>query len=356
MNRRNILQAGLASVAAAGIARAVMAQTPSNAPVPAPVAGQWSTVKPIPEGGNEVVGANVNGRFVTYGGLSDFNALGQFYSYDPKADTWVKLPAHPLPIHHTAAVGIGNRFYLFGGLRKPANGERVWMPVNECWAFDFDTMKWAALAPMPTVRGALAAVAVGNRVHVIGGSTLPDYAKARQGFTPAFGGEQAATHEIYDVQSNQWTSARPMLTGRNHHGIGHINGKIYVVGGRVGSAFVGASTNIAANEAYDIATDTWLPRALLPTSRSGVMCSVLDGRLHAIGGEGATGPFRGAFKEHEVYDPPSNTWLKAADMLTPRHAFAIATIDGRIYTATGMDKPGTGGGPATGVPVTEVWG
>ena len=353
MNRRSLMR--LTTLAAASalapLALRALAQTQTQTAEPA-----WRTAKPIPEGGNEVVGANVGGRFVTYGGLSDYVALGQFLSYDPKADQWTKLPAHPLPVHHTAAVGIGNRFYLFGGLRKPASGERVWMPVNEVSVYDFDTQKWATLAPMPSTRGALAAVAVGNRVHVIGGSLLPDYAKARLGFTPAFGGEQASTHEVYDTTTDRWSLLRPMLTGRNHHGVGHIDGKIYVIGGRVGSAFVGASTNIAANEAYDLATDSWLPRALLPTARSGVCCAVLKGKLHAIGGEGVTGPFQGAFKEHEVYDPVANTWAKAPDMLTPRHAFAIATIDGRIYTATGMDKPGTGGGPATGVPVTEVFG
>ena len=46
-----------------------------------------------------------------------------------------------------------------------------------------------------------------------------------------------------------------MPTPRNHTGAGVVNGKIYVIGGRIG-AFVAASTNLANVEAYDPATDT----------------------------------------------------------------------------------------------------
>ena len=147
-----------------------------------------------------------------------------------------------------------------------------------------------------------------------------------------------------------------MLAGRNHMSCGLLNGKIYVIGGRVGSAFVGASTNISADEAYDIAKDAWEPRALMPTPRSGHGVAVLRGGLHAIGGEGVQGQFVGVSRAHEVYDPTANTWALYPPMLTARHGFAIATIGEKIYTATGMNTPGTGGGPATGVQGTEIFG
>ena len=346
MNRRHVmgvLCAGAAALALGG--RFGLAAEP----------GPWRQVKPIPQVANEVVGAAVNGQFLVYGGLSDFVAQGYFFMYDPLTDQWTSLPKPPEPVHHAAAVGIGSRFYVFGGFRKPDDGTRYWMPVNSTWAFDLSSRRWERLAPMPTARGALTAAAAGNTVYVIGGAAVPVWAKEK-GLTFQFGGEQSSANEVYDAGEDKWTRANPMLTGRNHMNCGLIDGKIYVVGGRVGSAFVGASTNIAANEAYDVAKDAWEPKALMPTPRSGHGVAVLRGRLHAIGGEGVQGSFLGVFRAHEVYDPTANTWALYPPMLTARHGYAIATIGDSIYTATVMNTPGTGGGPATGVQVTEVFG
>ena len=159
-----------------------------------------------------------------------------------------------------------------------------------------------------------------------------------------------------------WTSVKPIPVGANEVIGANVNGRfvayggcIYVAGGRVGSAFVGGSSNISANEEYDIAKDTWRPRALMPTPRSGCVATALDGKLHVIGGESVQRAFTGVFDAHEVYDPATNAWSVAQSMPTARHAFAIATINGRIYTTTGMTTPGTGGGPATGAAVTEVF-
>jgi N-acetylneuraminic acid mutarotase len=317
--------------------------------------GKWTQVKPIPVGANEVIGANVNGRFVAYGGLSNFIAQGLFFSYDVDKDEWTTLPVPPEPVHHGACIGYQDKFFVFGGFRKPDDGSGVWMPVNTTSMFDFASMKWEKRAPMPSTRGALAAVVAGTKAYVIGGSAMPSWERTIKGFTPAFGGEQSTANEVYDVVEDKWHRANPMLTGRNHHAIGLINDKIYVVGGRVGSAFVGGSTNISANEEYDIAKDTWRPRWLMPTPRSGCMGAVLGNKLHVIGGEYIQGGSMGVFRAHEVYDPVSNSWALAPNMLTARHAFAIATINGKIYTATGMTAPGTGGGPATGAAVTEVF-
>ena len=140
---------------------------------PAAEPGGWRQVKPIPQGANEVVGAAVNGKFLVYGGLSDFVAQGYFFMYDPPTDDWTSLPRPSEPVHHAAAAGIGSRLYVFGGFRKPDDGTRSWMPVNSTWAFDLSSRRWERLAPMPTARGALTAAAVGNKVYVIGGAAVP---------------------------------------------------------------------------------------------------------------------------------------------------------------------------------------
>ncbi len=315
--------------------------------------GHWNTMKPIPQGANEVIGTAVDEKVIVYGGqLSPNIPQGLFWMYQPDADSWIKLPTNPVPVHHAALVGIGRRLYLMGGFKLPVQGPS-WVPVDNVWMFDLDTGQWKALAPMPTARGALSAVAVGNKIYAIGGASIPSWSN-QSGLLPQWPTEQSAANEVYDTLTNSWSKASPMLTARNHLGAGFINGKIYVVGGRVGSHSSTQSANITANEAYDVATNVWEPKTLLPTARSGIGVVVLNGRLHVIGGEGYVGDFGGTFRTHEAYEPSSNTWQRLAPMPTPRHGFAAAVAGSRIYVVSGRNVPG-GGGPAVDLTANEVF-
>ena len=91
--------------------------------------------------------------------------------------------------------------------------------------------------------------------------------------------ENMATNEVFDIATGTWSPAAPMLTARNHHGASLIDGKIYVVGGRIGSTFIiGLSNNVSTNEVYDIGKNTWAAVLGMPTPRSGVGTAVLNGR------------------------------------------------------------------------------
>src|ERR1700724_2586348 len=138
--------------------------------------GSWTSMKPIPQGANEVIGAAVDGLLYVYGGERmqtqhvydgvnlQTQPLGIFWSYDPKADTWTQLKSNPVPVHHGAAVGIGKKFYVLGGFRLPDTGRIGWYPENKAWVYDTETQSWSGLPPMPTPRGALAAVAVDTKI------------------------------------------------------------------------------------------------------------------------------------------------------------------------------------------------
>lgn len=136
--------------------------------------GKWRTGTPIPQGANEVIGAEIDGQVLVYGGQDPGNnAMGIFWKFDPAKNEWSKLPSNPVPVHHGASASIGRKFYVFGGFRLPDTGKVGWYPENKAWVFDLDTQKWSALPPMPTTRGALAAVAVGKKIYVSGGAGIP---------------------------------------------------------------------------------------------------------------------------------------------------------------------------------------
>jgi hypothetical protein len=192
------------------------------------------------------------------------------------------------------------------------------------------------------------------RSHRGGGESSDDDDGVPSGNSRALG-IQARTLEVFDTQTNTWTQAKPMSLPRNHHSVAYADGKIYAIGGRVGSCFSnGWSSNVSMNEAYDVATDTWLTRLPMPTARSGTGAEALEGRIHVLGGEGWVEEFGGVFRAHEVYDPKTNTWAKVARMPTPRHGFATAAIGRRIYAVSGVNNAG-GAGTLSVVPANEIY-
>ena len=318
--------------------------------------GKWRVGAPIPEGANEVLGAAIDGQVLVYGGQDPTNKpQGMFWKYDTAKNEWAKLPSNPAPVHHGSAVAIGHKFYVIGGFRLPGTGKNGWYPEDKAWVFDLDTRQWSALPPMPTARGALAAVAVGNKIYVSGGAGIPRGAQVPDGLLPGGTMELFGALEVFDTETNTWAQLAAMPTPRNHHSVAAVGGKIYAIGGRVGSCYSGGwSSNVWMNEEYDIASNSWTTRAAMPTARSGTGIAVTGGLVHVLGGEGWVDDFGGVFRAHEVYDPKTNSWARAPRMLTPRHGFAAAEIGNAIYAISGVNNAG-GAGTLSVVAVNEIY-
>jgi N-acetylneuraminic acid mutarotase len=311
--------------------------------------GSWTQMKPIPQGANEVIGAAVDGLLYVYGGErmhtqhiygavnQRTQPLGMFWAYNPKTDSWTRLKPNPVPVHHGAAAAIGKKFYLFGGFRLPDTGKSGWYPEDKAWVYDTETQNWSALPPMPTPRGAQAAVAVGNKIYVVGGAKLPNGMDLPDGLSPRGPIEILGTTEFFDTENNTWTTLKPMTLPRNHHDIAYLDGKLYVIGGAVGSCFPsGWASNVSMNEVYDIATDTWSTGAPMPTARSGLGAALIDGKIYVIGGEGWVDELGGVFRSNEAYDPKSDSWVEKTPMPTARHGFAKGVLDGKLYAVSGV--------------------
>ncbi len=99
-------------------------------------------------------------------------------------------------------------------------------------------------------RGSPVATAVGDKIYVIGGVSLPP-GSTDIAVSPTTPQISVGTVEEYDPESNTWRERSPMPTPRNHAAIGAVNGKIYVIGGRVGAAFIGLASDTSVVEEYD---------------------------------------------------------------------------------------------------------
>ncbi|RMF78227.1 MAG: kelch repeat-containing protein [Chloroflexi bacterium] len=136
-----------------------------------------------------------------------------------------------------------------------------------------------------------------------------------------------------------WTTGAPMPTPRSEIAATVLDGKIYVVGGLFSRA-LGIYT--AAFEAYDIATDTWAQLAPVPAFLHHTAIAAWDGKLYVIGGY-HTLAFD-EFSEGWAYDPNLDSWSSIADLPEARGAHQLLTFDDHLWVIGG-----------TGVRSDELW-
>jgi N-acetylneuraminic acid mutarotase len=171
---------------------------------------------------------------------------------------------------------------------------------------------WIILEPMPTAETGLGAAVVSGKIYAIG---------------------EEVNYE-YDPAANTWIPKTPMPTPRAGFGIAVYLGRIYVIGG--GYGVYPNRTVTGVNEVYDPATDTWETKSLMPTKRSGMCATVVDGKIYVLGGR--TGEQYSTVDLNEVYDPETDTWTTKEPIPYPVVGYASAVVDGKIFVLGGQDE------------------
>lgn len=143
-----------------------------------------------------------------------------FDEFDPKTNTWKKLPDAPRPRDHFQVAVIDDKLYVAGGRRSSAKTkEFLTLTVGEVDIYDFKTGKWASADQMlPTHRAGTTTVAFGKKVLVIGGES----------------DKQEASHrevEAFNPKSGKWETLMPLIQGRHGTQAVFLNGRVYIVGG-----------------------------------------------------------------------------------------------------------------------------
>src|SRR5471032_62170 len=234
MNRRTFSSITTSVILACAICIAAM---------PAYAQGRWVKAAPFPDASEEVYGMAANGKMYVFGGLAPgWKPKGFVYEYDPATDKWAKQKPMALPSHHVALAELKGKIYVFGGFKAPDAGPPAWVPIDNAWEYDPAADTWKVLAPMPTKRGSPVAVAVGGKIYVIGGAAMAP-GSSEPSVLPTRPHLALGTVEEYDPAANTWRARTPMPTPRNHATAGAVNGKIYVIGGRSGAAFIGVASN-----------------------------------------------------------------------------------------------------------------
>jgi len=321
----------LAVIASLVFSTAALAQMPTS---------PWKKAAPFPEPDEELYGVALNGKMYVIGGWDDGKAGGVNYEYNPATDKWTKKQPMPRPAHHAALVAANGKIFVMGGFVPPKDSAipvgGAWEPIDNAWEYDPAADSWKSLAPLPGKRGAALAAEVGGKIYLIGGATTADGSK--DPYFTFFGPSKVlSTNDVYDPATNKWESRTPMSVARNHAFGAAVNGKIYVIGGRTGHAFILSATNTDVVEEYNPISNSWsAPKERMPTARSGGAWGTDGRRIYVAGGEVTTTELVGAFRAIEAYDTVTNSWMTLPPMPMPRHGVAGAVIGNRFHLVSGM--------------------
>jgi N-acetylneuraminic acid mutarotase len=323
--------------------------------------GRWMRLAPLPEVNEEWDSAVVNGRLYLFGGNpvaaggKQGAPPGLVFEYDPAADRWTKKKTMPQPAHHNAVVGYNGKIYVFGGAVQRKPGGPTQYPIDNSWEYDPAADAWRALAPMPLRRMAAAAVEWGGKIYVVGGAgPWPGLENE------PLGGEAPArivdANHMYDPATNAWTPRQTLPTPRTHMFAGAVNGRLYVIGGRVGTMQVVSGSTTDLVEEYDIAADRWgAVKLRMPTPRDGGTVGVYQGRIYVAGGQSITAISNSVSRALEAYDPAANTWTSLPNVPLARHGQGGGIIGNRFHVVGGHITAAFSGGEPLNVPVHDAF-
>jgi N-acetylneuraminic acid mutarotase len=317
------------------------------APNASPGVGRWTRLAPVPETNEERNGVVANGNLYLFGGNPvglTGTPPGAVWEYDAAGDKWTKKKNMPLAAHHVAVAENGGKIYVFGGGVQKQAGGGAYVPANNAWEYDPAADSWKALAAMPAPRLAAVAAAVNGKIYVMGGAT--NYRnRDGQSLEPNQPHRVLDINEVYDPATNTWAAKQVLPTPRNSMFVGVVNAKIYLIGGRVATAFAtsGSATDIV--EEYDPATDHWgFLKDRMPTPRDEGVAGVFNNRIYVAGGESITALNNSVSRAFEAYDPASNSWQALGNMPTARYGVAGGIIGNRIHVVGGHITAAFGGG------------
>ena len=317
----------IAIALAASVLAAACGRNETGGPTPIDGDGEWGTRANLLVANSELALAEANGKLYLLGGYPASRQTSRTVQvYDIASDTWTLGPDLPAPNNHGMAASVNGKIYLIGGQTSDVSELGY---QNTVYELDPAVGEWVTKAPMPTARGAGVAVVLDGKIYVAGGR-------------PPRGNDFA----VYDPATNSWETLPNLPSQRNHFTGAAMNGRVHFVGGRLGHGLSPQMTTV--HEVFDPETNTWTTAAPMLRARSGMNGVMARGCFHVWGGEGPSG----MFADHDYYDPGSDTWTHLANMPIAVHGvYGSAFVNDLIWVAGG----GTGIGGIHGSTHNQVY-
>lgn len=245
------------------------------------VAGLLLLSSPQPRTLSGHSGAAVGDKVFVTGGDPAVN-IGRYFSdswlVDVHSGIWQRMPSAKVERAMGAAVTLGGKVYVAGGIAWPD------VALSSVEVFNPDTMQWSAGSPMHLARSRFALVTIGRTIFAVSGLARP----GSDLNTP--------TIEAYDPSTNEWRIAGKLNHPRHGFACVVVTGRIFVFGGNDESS---ARSAEVWNPLTGKSTD--LPD--MPNGRGfGGAAVISASKIVCFGG-------RSHLKYMDAFDPETNKWL-----------------------------------------------
>jgi N-acetylneuraminic acid mutarotase len=125
-----------------------------------PKADTWRKAAPILRNRARLTAEAIDGRIYVAGTGSELQI------YDAASDSWTRAAELPVSAHAPASAVLEDKLYVFGGAQRD---NTVGSALAVVQVYDPDDDAWDTLPGMPTPRSWACAVALRDRLHVLGG-------------------------------------------------------------------------------------------------------------------------------------------------------------------------------------------
>jgi N-acetylneuraminic acid mutarotase len=185
---------------------------------------------------------------------------------------------------------------------------------------------WKERAPLPRLRSAFMAGAIGGKYVVAGGSYWVGKKK-----------HWSSEVDVFNPADNKWTHAAPLPQPRSDAASVVYNGTLYVWGG--------VTDGQVRRDALEFRHGKWsaLPAARLPAPRLYSAAVVCKGRVYLVGGMSKPGDYSSVTHTFWMWNPgtPHKGWQVLPPVPGPgliNHA--MAAVNGQIYVLGGATHGG----------------
>ncbi len=178
------------------------------------------------------------------------------------------------------------------------------------------TDTWETKASIPKRRNAIDANVVDGKIYVMGGGL----------------GSPTNVTEVYDPSTNTWSTKASMTYRVESYASAVVDNRIFIIGGQ-GNA-------VGATQIYDTATDTWSLGAPSPTpiwqTEAAATTGIFAPKKIYVFGELLSDGLDG-LNINQVYNPYDDNWTIGAPMPTARYQTSVAVVDDRFYVLGELD-------------------
>jgi len=278
-----------------------------------PITNKWSEAENMPSRLSSFATTVYDEKIYVLGGQyrsEGFDRIANsVFVYDPSIDEWNVLTSMPTPRKNLVSCAYDGNIYAIGGSSTP------WGEEDVLEIYNIDTDSWTTGPPMPTPRTGIGGILVDKKIYVVGGAELTKTHWATDT-------EYFNTVEVYDIVNNTWIVKN---TGpKGYADLFEINDVIYCL-----------LYDVTSPKKYDISSDSWSADTPMPTERKQVGVGVINDKAYVIGGKHG----KQYYTANEEFTPGKINNEPTLQILSPTDGDVVQ--DSVIIQGSASDEDGT---------------